>query len=157
MDTAIAGPSRLHSNGLESPADPGSPSTAAAGGGVKRQNPLTDLIATEEIYVDCMAKIIRKVASAWSKHNFPPKSLDRVFRAIESCFRANKALLAQLNEIGPAPSSPKALGDLLMRWVSLSSVGPKGFVDLRCAPTGGRDRTVLRCLCDGVPLRFRHV
>ena len=26
----------------------------------------------------------------------------------------------RLKEIGPNPSSPKALGDLLMRWVSLT-------------------------------------
>lgn len=61
-----------------------------------------------------------------------------MFRAIEAVYRINKILLAvrsipclvplwpsahmsypqKLNEIGPNPSSPKALGDLLMRWIS---------------------------------------
>ncbi|KAK4702245.1 hypothetical protein P7C70_g3984, partial [Phenoliferia sp. Uapishka_3] len=69
-----------------------------------------------------------------------------MFRAIETVYRTNKALLAvrpipypsqhlakpnrstlnnlsffhpqqKLNEIGPNPASPKALGDLLMRWI----------------------------------------
>lgn len=41
-----------------------------------------------------------------------------MFRAIETVYRIDKTFLAKLNEIGPNPSSPKALGDLLMRWVS---------------------------------------
>lgn len=80
-------------------------------------NPLTDLIATEHEYVQQLASVIRRVAGAWSRTNFPPKQLDMMFRAIEACFRVNRSLLAQLDEIGPSPSSPKALGDLLMRWV----------------------------------------
>lgn len=60
-----------------------------------------------------------------------------MFRAIEAVYKANRQLLAvrnprsnygshgltahieqKLNDIGPNPASPKALGDLLMRWVS---------------------------------------
>lgn len=62
-----------------------------------------------------------------------------MFRAVEAVYRINKQLLAvrfavarcrheyrradlfylqKLNEIGPNPSSPKALGDLLMRWIT---------------------------------------
>jgi hypothetical protein len=44
-----------------------------------------------------------------------------MFRAIESVYRIDKSFLAKLNEIGPNPSSPKALGDLLMRWVSANN------------------------------------
>lgn len=80
-------------------------------------NPLTDLIETETAYVDALAGIIKRVAGAWSRTNFPPRALDRMFRAIEKCYRVNKSLLGRLNEIGPSPASPKALGDLLMRWV----------------------------------------
>ena len=92
----------------------------------KRTNPLTDLIETERTYVDNLALIIKKVAAAWSRNNFPPQQLDTLFRAIEAVYRSNKNLLARLEEIGPSPSSPKALGDLLMRWVS--------YRDLRCYP-----------------------
>ena len=78
----------------------------------------------------------QKVASAWSRQNLPPPELDKMFRNIESIYKANRALLAvshaklpirpgtevverlqKLKEIGTNPSSPKALGDLLMRWV----------------------------------------
>lgn len=108
----------------------------------KKVNPLVDLIETEKAYVDLLAAIIRKVAAAWSRSNFPPPQLDAMFRSIEVVYRANRSLLVvnsllyvlpellfndiicisqKLNEIGPNPTSPKALGDLLMRWVCLGS------------------------------------
>ncbi len=59
-----------------------------------------------------------------------------MFRCAEAVYRANRAFgnvrssivptyamlipFQRLKEIGPNPSSPKALGDLLMRWVSLT-------------------------------------
>lgn len=110
----------------EAPADlPLSPT------GPKSANPLTDLIDTEHIYVEQLASVIRRVAGAWSRTNFPPKELDQMFRAMEGCFRANRALLVDLEEIGPNPSSPKALGDLLMRWVSLVLAALLCFSDSR--------------------------
>ncbi|KAJ7706091.1 hypothetical protein B0H17DRAFT_919770 [Mycena rosella] len=83
----------------------------------KRANPLTDLIDTEKSYVDQLTGIIRKVAAAWSRSNLPPPELDTLFRGIEGVYKANRSLLAKLKEIGTNPSSPKALGDLLMRWI----------------------------------------
>ncbi|KAJ6519909.1 hypothetical protein C8R45DRAFT_808827 [Mycena sanguinolenta] len=83
----------------------------------KRANPLTDLIDTEKSYVDQLTGIIRKVASAWSRSNLPPPELDTIFRSIEGVYKANRSLLAKLKEIGTNPSNPKALGDLLMRWI----------------------------------------
>jgi hypothetical protein len=124
MESPVAGPSSLPDRppSLPDKADGAPPTPTSPNAAQKRANPLTDLISSEQVYVDHMSKIIRKVASAWSKHNFPPKALDLLFRAIEGCFRANKGLLAQLVEIGPSPASPKALGDLLMRWVSSRAV-----------------------------------
>lgn len=86
------------------------------------------------------ARVDQKVAGAYSRHNFPPPELDQAFRATEAVYRTNKALVQvclrppgrspfpmpdparalcpqKLNEIGPNPASPKALGDLLMRWI----------------------------------------
>ncbi|KAJ7293659.1 hypothetical protein C8J57DRAFT_1429420 [Mycena rebaudengoi] len=83
----------------------------------KRANPLTDLIDTEKSYVDQLTGIIRKVAAAWSRSNLPPPELDTIFRSIEGVYKANRGLLSKLKEIGTNPSSPKALGDLLMRWI----------------------------------------
>ncbi|KAJ7786407.1 hypothetical protein B0H16DRAFT_1490345 [Mycena metata] len=80
-------------------------------------NPLTDLIDTERVFVDQLTGIIRKVAAAWSRSNLPPPELDTIFRSIEGVYKANRSLLAKLKEIGTNPSSPKALGDLLMRWI----------------------------------------
>lgn len=88
----------------------------------------------------CLNRSAQKVASAWSRANFPPRELDALFRGVEAVYKANRALnsvrglelqpcpffatktwifLQKLKEIGPNPSDPKALGDLLMRWVKL--------------------------------------
>ncbi|KAI0691336.1 hypothetical protein BC835DRAFT_122657 [Cytidiella melzeri] len=83
----------------------------------KKKAPLTDLVETEKLYVDLLAGIIRKVASAWSRQNLPPPELDKMFRSIEGIFKANKLLLAKLKDIGTDPSSLKTLGDLLMKWI----------------------------------------
>lgn len=67
---------------------------AGARQGKKKVNPLVDLIDTEKAYVDLLAAIIRKVAAAWSRANFPPPELDAVFRSVEVVYRANRSLLA---------------------------------------------------------------
>lgn len=69
-----------------------------AGGSIrqakKKVNPLVDLIDTEKAYVDLLAAIIRKVAAAWSRTNFPPPELDAMFRSVEVVYRANRSLLS---------------------------------------------------------------
>ncbi|KAI0094766.1 hypothetical protein BDY19DRAFT_914501 [Irpex rosettiformis] len=94
-----------------------SPAPAVDGQPKKKTNPLTDLVETEKLYVDLLTGIIRKVASAWSRQNLPPPELDKMFRSIESIYKANRALLAKLKDIGTDPSSLKTLGDLLMKWI----------------------------------------
>ncbi|OBZ80083.1 hypothetical protein A0H81_00960 [Grifola frondosa] len=96
---------------------PSIPSSPSADARAKKSNPLTDLIETEKVYVDLLTGIIRKVAAAWSRSNLPPPELDTMFRSIEAIYKANRSLLGKLKEIGTNPSSPKALGDLLMRWI----------------------------------------
>ncbi|KAF9229387.1 hypothetical protein BS17DRAFT_689291 [Gyrodon lividus] len=83
----------------------------------KKSSPLTDLIESEKSYVDILTGIIRKVAAAWSRSNLPPPELDVIFRSVEGVYKTNRTLLEKLKEIGENPSSPKALGDLLMRWI----------------------------------------
>ncbi|KAH8835154.1 hypothetical protein DL96DRAFT_1702156 [Flagelloscypha sp. PMI_526] len=109
----VGGLSSLSLDG-DLPVTPTSPTTPETT--KKKTNPLTDLIDTEKGYVDLLTAIIRKVAAAWSRSNLPPKELDTMFRAIESVYKANRQLLSKLKDIGPNPSSPKALGDLLMKW-----------------------------------------
>lgn len=67
--------------------------------------------------MDQLTGIIRKAAGAWSRSNLPPPHLDTMFRSIETVYKANRSLYSKLKEIGTNPSSPKALGDLLMRWI----------------------------------------
>lgn len=67
---------------------------AGARQGKKKVNPLVDLIDTEKAYVDLLAAIIRRVAAAWSRVNFPPPELDAVFRSVELVYRTNRSLLA---------------------------------------------------------------
>ncbi|WFD32151.1 hypothetical protein MSPP1_003196 [Malassezia sp. CBS 17886] len=83
----------------------------------KRGNPLSELIGTEARYVSELSIAIRRAAAAWSQANFPPPQLDRLFRAIELIYRTNNEFLRSLQEIGPTPSSPKGLGNLLMAWI----------------------------------------
>ncbi|KAG6877638.1 hypothetical protein C0993_005347 [Termitomyces sp. T159_Od127] len=116
----------LHPPLLSSPQTPSSPA--------RKQNPLTDLIDSERSYVDQLTGIIRKVAAAWSRSNLPPPELDTMFRSVEGVYKASRAFHAvptspfmcsssahpffqKLKEIGINPSNPKALGDLLMRWI----------------------------------------
>ncbi|CAE6421742.1 hypothetical protein ACGC1H_001836 [Rhizoctonia solani] len=105
-----------YSGSPSSPQPPPSPGGRPEGK-AKKVNPLVDLIDTEKEYIDQLASIIRKVAAAWSRSNFPPKELDGLFRGVEAVYKANRALNTKLKEIGPNPSDPKALGDLLMRWI----------------------------------------
>lgn len=90
-----------------------------------REEPNTSLMRTVVLVIALRASLCpsvpaqQKVAAAWSRSNFPPPALDTMFRAIEGVYRIAKQFMAKLNEIGPNPSSPKALGDLLMRWVSV--------------------------------------
>nr|XP_019008746.1 uncharacterized protein I206_06428 [Kwoniella pini CBS 10737]OCF47527.1 hypothetical protein I206_06428 [Kwoniella pini CBS 10737] len=96
----------------------GSGGTARDDGGEgSKRNPLVDLIDSEKIYVEQLSLVIRKVAAAWSRKDFPPPKLDAMFRCVEAVYRANRAFGSKLKEIGPNPASPKALGDLLMRWI----------------------------------------
>ncbi|KDE03690.1 hypothetical protein MVLG_05821 [Microbotryum lychnidis-dioicae p1A1 Lamole] len=83
----------------------------------KRANPLEDLIYTEQTYVDDLGMVIKRVAAAWSPTNFPPPALVTVFRSMHAIYKTNELFLTRLVDIGPNPSSPRALGDLLMRWV----------------------------------------
>ncbi|KAG9314441.1 hypothetical protein JVU11DRAFT_5238, partial [Chiua virens] len=104
--------------GLDIPLSPISPSTQPSPvDKARKYSPLTDLIESEKAYVELLAGVIRKVAAAWSRSNLPPRELDLMFRSVEGVYKTNRALLAKLKEIGENPSSPKALGDLLMRWI----------------------------------------
>ncbi|GAA6043479.1 hypothetical protein JCM8097_000730 [Rhodosporidiobolus ruineniae] len=113
-----AGGAAAGAGSLGRPLPSRSDTQATATSSSKRANPLEDLIATETQYVEDLGMVIKRVAAAWSRSNFPPPALDSMFRAIEAVYRINKTMLGKLLEIGPSPSSPKALGDLLMRWIS---------------------------------------
>ncbi len=66
-----------------------------------------DLLETEAAYVSELSKIIKKVAAAWSRSNFPPPELDAMFRNIEAIYRANRSFLKALREIVPIHLRPK--------------------------------------------------
>ncbi|KAI0261935.1 hypothetical protein BC834DRAFT_972341 [Gloeopeniophorella convolvens] len=94
------------------PSSPSSPDPRA-----RHSNPLVDLIDTEKLYVDQLAGIIRKLAPAWSRTDLPPHDLGFMFRSLEGVYKADHSFLVRLREIGTDPSSPEALGDLLIRWI----------------------------------------
>jgi hypothetical protein len=115
-------------NGLASP--PASPSVFADGQvRSRRANPLQDLLDSEDQYVQLISAIIRvrtvniavmianshspittqKVASAWSRSNFPPPELDAMFRGIEAVFKANRSFLnASKSAVRPASADVHA-------------------------------------------------
>ncbi|KAF8140172.1 hypothetical protein EV363DRAFT_1393087 [Boletus edulis] len=104
--------------GLDIPLSPVSPSSLSSPvDKTRKSSPLADLIESEKAYVEILTGIIRNVAAAWSRSNLPPPQLDLMFRSVEGVYKTNRTLLTKLKEIGENPSSPKALGDLLMRWV----------------------------------------
>ncbi|WVO15823.1 hypothetical protein L204_103485 [Cryptococcus depauperatus] len=88
-----------------------------AGHAVPKQNPLADLIDSEVVYVAHLEFIVSGAAGAWSKYNLPPPRLDAMFRCVKAIQGINKLFVQKLQSIGPAPSNPNTLGDLLMRWV----------------------------------------
>ncbi|CCM05170.1 uncharacterized protein FIBRA_07379 [Fibroporia radiculosa] len=93
------------------------PTSSSSDSGIKKLNLLADLVRTEKQYVDLLAGTIRTVASAWSRSNLPPPELDRMFRGIESIYKANRSIWQRLKEIEANPSSPQTLGDLLMKLI----------------------------------------
>lgn len=108
-----------------------SPSVASSD--PRRMNPLGELIATEGRYVQVLGMIIRRVAAAWNPSNFPPPELDAMFRKVEVVFRVNSEFLRSLREIGPNPSSPKGLGNLLMQWVGQMSGPYQAYISVYVA------------------------
>ncbi|OWZ58492.1 hypothetical protein C368_00657 [Cryptococcus neoformans 125.91] len=83
----------------------------------RRRNPLVELMESEKLYAEQLGLIIRRAAGAWSRKDFPPPKLDSMFRSVEAVYRANRGFGQKLREIGPHPSNPKILGDILMRWI----------------------------------------
>ncbi|KAG5342380.1 hypothetical protein C0989_002215 [Termitomyces sp. Mn162] len=100
-----------------SPTDNAPPTHPSPSSPARKSNPLTDLLDSEKSYVDHLTGIIRKVAAAWSRSNLPPPQLDTMFRTVEGVYKASRTFYARLKEIATSPSNPKALGDLLMRWI----------------------------------------
>ncbi|KAF9240863.1 hypothetical protein BU15DRAFT_87438 [Melanogaster broomeanus] len=96
----------------------------------KKSGLLSDLIESEKSYVDVLTGIIRKVAAAWSRSNLPPPELDTMFRSVEGVYKTNRILLG---DIGENPASPKALGDLLMRWIDDLERPYTTYADKYCA------------------------
>lgn len=102
---------------MASPAPPATAAASSAPAKSRGSNPLVDLLATEEVHLSALHALVHNVARAWSRSRPPPRALDAMFRAIEGLSRAHRAFYNDLKAIGPRPASPKALGDLLMRWV----------------------------------------
>ncbi|KAH8120387.1 hypothetical protein DFH11DRAFT_59126 [Phellopilus nigrolimitatus] len=119
LSPSIATPPESPSFSPGSSAMIGPPSPTADASRARKANPFVDLLETEKSYVDTLSGIIRKVASAWSRSNLPPPELDLMFRAVQAVFTANRSFQSKLKEIGPNPSSPRAIGDLLMKWIDL--------------------------------------
>ena|SRR5258708_6746081 len=94
MSEMAANPTFDHSSPTEENVPDGPSDPLDARPSKKKVNPLVDLIDTEKIYVELLAVIIRRVASAWSRSNFPPRQLDSMFRAVETVYRTNKGLLS---------------------------------------------------------------
>ena len=51
-----------------------------------------------------LATSLQKVAAAWSKSNFPPRELDKMFRAIEAVYKANRTFLSVSHSYPSTPS-----------------------------------------------------
>ena len=96
----------------------------------RRTNPLGELISTETRYVHELGITLHRVAAAWNPKDLPAKDVDAMFRALHTVFRTNSEFLRALQEIGPNPSSPKGLGNLLMHWIDTLQPPYSHYIDV---------------------------
>lgn len=96
----------------------------------RRTNPLGELISTETRYVHELGITLHRVAAAWNPKDLPAKDVDAMFRALHTVFRTNSEFLRALQEIGPNPSSPKGLGNLLMHWIDTLQPSYSHYIDV---------------------------
>jgi len=96
----------------------------------RRTNPLGELISTETRYVHELGITLHRVAAAWNPRDLPAKDVDAMFRALHTVYRTNSEFLRALQEIGPNPSSPKGLGNLLMHWIDTLQAPYSHYIDV---------------------------
>lgn len=96
----------------------------------RRTNPLGELISTETRYVHELGITLHRVAAAWNPKDLPAKDVDAMFRALHTVYRTNSEFLRALQEIGPNPSSPKGLGNLLMHWIDTLQPPYSHYIDV---------------------------
>ncbi|RIA95246.1 hypothetical protein C1645_734218 [Glomus cerebriforme] len=83
----------------------------------KPNNPLVDLIETEQKYLDDLKCLLQQVTASWSRDDLPPPELDLMFRNIEAIYKQNKKFYSKLDKIRLNPASAKDLGETLLIWI----------------------------------------
>ncbi|RGB41783.1 hypothetical protein C1646_810453 [Rhizophagus diaphanus] len=81
--------------------------------------PITDLIETEEEYLDDLQCLLQQVASNWDRDNPPPQELEAMLNILGEIYHHNTNFCSKLKQIGTDLLSAKELGDTLISWIKV--------------------------------------
>ncbi|CAB4438621.1 unnamed protein product [Rhizophagus irregularis] len=81
--------------------------------------PITDLIETEEEYLDDLQCLLQQVASNWDRDNPPPQELEAMLNILGEIYHHNNNFCSKLKQIGTDLLSAKELGDTLISWIKV--------------------------------------
>nr|CAG8515566.1 7479_t:CDS:10 [Entrophospora candida] len=82
-----------------------------------RNNPIIDLIETEEKYVEDLRCLLQRVTKSWDRNNPPPRELDSMFQLVDEIYVQNSNFYNHLNNIGLDPQYLTELAEILINWV----------------------------------------
>ncbi|GAA5816098.1 hypothetical protein MFLAVUS_009620 [Mucor flavus] len=82
-------------------------------------NPLTELIETEQSYIETLKMIDSQIAPIWMKQmTSAAPDFSELLKYIHDILKVNKRFCLKLNKIASNPQAISELGDVLMQWVN---------------------------------------
>ncbi|EPB86588.1 hypothetical protein HMPREF1544_06662 [Mucor circinelloides 1006PhL] len=103
------------SPGLSTPSSQYSHDSARKGSG----NPLTELIETEQAYMETLKMIDSQIAPIWMKQmTSAAPDFSELLKYIHDILKVNKRFCMKLTRIAANPQTISELGDALMQWVN---------------------------------------
>ncbi|GAA5803385.1 hypothetical protein HPULCUR_008864 [Helicostylum pulchrum] len=82
-------------------------------------NPLTELIGTEQSYIETLKMIDSQIAPIWMKQmTSAAPDFSELLKYIHDILKVNKRFCLKLNKIASNPQAISELGDVLMQWVN---------------------------------------
>ncbi|GBB83576.1 hypothetical protein RclHR1_10280001 [Rhizophagus clarus] len=82
-----------------------------------KNGPITDLIETEEEYLDDLQCLLQQVSRSWDRNNPPPQELETMLNILGEIYQYNNNFCLKLKQIGTDLLSAKELGNTLISWI----------------------------------------